>query len=150
VDDGSIDRTGEIIEDASRRFSWIEPVHAPVHHKRAPGGESIIKQILSSANLDGANFLFRVDADITLAPDHVEKLLAEFGRDPRLGIASGTLYEQDRTVWRAVIQPRFQPAGAARMYSKRCLDAIGGLEGGLGWDTIDVMRALMAGFTTRG
>ena len=35
----------------------------------------------------------KLDADITLDPDHFERLLAEFERNPRLGVASGTCYE---------------------------------------------------------
>src|SRR5206468_6595898 len=33
--------------------------------------------------------------------------------------------------------------------SRACFEAIGGLEAGLGWDTIDEVKALIAGFETR-
>ena len=93
--------------------------------------------------------LFRVDADITFEPDFVQLLLAEFERDPRLGIASGTLYERRRGQWQEIVAPRFHTRGAIKMYSRACLRAIGGLEPGLGWDTIDEARAAFLGFTTR-
>jgi hypothetical protein len=35
------------------------------------------------------------------------------------------------------------------MYSARCFQAIGGLEAGLGWDTLDEAHAMMIGFKTR-
>jgi hypothetical protein len=34
------------------------------------------------------------------------------------------------------------------MYSRKCFQAIGGLEPGLGWDTIDETHALMLGYRT--
>ena len=45
--------------------------------------------------------------------------------------------------------PSFHTRGAAKLYSSACFAAIGGLEAGLGWDTIDEVRAMMLGFSTR-
>ena len=39
------------------------------------------------------DFIFRLDADLSFGPDLVESLLAEFRRDPKLGIASPILAE---------------------------------------------------------
>jgi poly-beta-1,6-N-acetyl-D-glucosamine synthase len=151
IDDGSSDSTGSILADAARRYSWIEALHCDLRKERAAGGEFVVQRVLRNHPVHESEFLFRVDADVTLEANHVEVLLAEFVRDERLGIASGTLYERDRRgSWCPISQPRFQPTGAARIYSWSCLRTIGGLEGGLGWDTIDVTRALMKGFATRG
>ena len=151
IDDGSSDATGAILDDAARRYVWIEALHRDLRKDRAAGGEAAVHEMLRQRPLGKVQFLFRVDADVTLEPNHAETLLAEFARHESLGIVSGTLYERDRCgSWTPISQPKFQPTGAARMYSGACLQAIGGLEGGLGWDTVDVTRALMKGFATRG
>lgn len=75
--------------------------------------------------------------------------MAEFARRPSLGIAGPTLYEPDGEEWHEVLAPRFHTRGAAKLYSRACFAAIGGLEGGLGWDTIDEVRAMTLNFTSR-
>jgi hypothetical protein len=97
----------------------------------------------------GVDFIFRPDADLLFGPDYLSHLLQEFARDPRLGIASGALYEPWRDGWREVITPLFHTRGPSKLYSRACFEAIGGLRAGLGWDTVDEAHALMLGFRTR-
>jgi poly-beta-1,6-N-acetyl-D-glucosamine synthase len=94
-------------------------------------------------------FHFRLDADLSFAPDMVELLIAEFLRDPRLGIASPILAEMHNGKWRNIAVRPTHTRGATKMYSRACFEAVGKLEAGLGWDVIDEARALMAGFNTR-
>jgi hypothetical protein len=99
--------------------------------------------------LHDVDFIARFDADLTFDAGYIEGLLDEFAREPRLGIASGTLLEPANREWRAVVTPAFHTRGCSKLYSVACFEAIGGLEPGLGWDTIDEIRAIMHGFTTR-
>jgi glycosyltransferase involved in cell wall biosynthesis len=149
IDDGSTDATGDIIDSAALDYPWITPLHLPVHEQRAPGGESVVMAQLNTYGWAGFNYIFRVDADITFNADYVEALLTEFKRNDRLGIASGMLYEPSVSGWQPNREPSFQATGNCRIYSRRCFETIGGLESGLGWDTIDVTKALMLGFQTR-
>jgi biofilm PGA synthesis N-glycosyltransferase PgaC len=149
IDDGSTDGTGDIIDRAARDYPWIKPLHLPVHKQRAPGGESVVMAQLRTHGWTGFEHIFRVDADISLNADYIQALLEEFTRDGHLGIASGMLYEPGPRGWRPNREPSFQATGNCRIYSRRCFEAIGGLESGLGWDTIDVTKALMLGFHTR-
>ncbi|HLH75389.1 MAG TPA: glycosyltransferase family A protein [Candidatus Binataceae bacterium] len=149
IDDSSRDATGEIIDQAARRYSFIEPVHLARQEGRAPGGESVIMQALPKPLWQGYDWLLRLDADLSFAPDFAALLLAEFARDPRLGIAGASLLEWRGGQWHAVGGPAFHTRGATKFYSRRCFEAIGGLEAGLGWDTVDEARAWMKGFTTR-
>jgi biofilm PGA synthesis N-glycosyltransferase PgaC len=89
------------------------------------------------------------DADLTFAPDFIASLLAEFRHDAKLGIAGPVLLESDGGSWREVNVPSFHVRGAAKMYSGQCFSAIGGLQAGLGWDTIDELHAMMLGFHSR-
>jgi len=149
IDDGSSDGSASLIDSAAREHPWIRPIHLPTHKHRRPGGEAFIMEQLEREGWTNYDFIFRLDADITIQADHVYNLLSEFERDGQLGIASGGLYEPYGEGWRILPQPSFQPTGACRLYSRQCFEAIGGLESGLGWDTIDVTKALMLGFHTR-
>ncbi|MGD0076314.1 MAG: glycosyltransferase [Candidatus Binataceae bacterium] len=151
VDDGSTDATGEIVEAAASQHPWIRPVHLSARRQRLPGGESVIMQFLHEDALRDADYIMRLDADISFDDSFVDSLFQAFASDSKLGIAGATLYEPDETgKWHEVTKaPAFHTRGATKVYSSRCFRAIGGLESGLGWDTIDEVRALMKGFTTR-
>ncbi|MGZ6252727.1 MAG: glycosyltransferase family 2 protein [Candidatus Binataceae bacterium] len=149
IDDGSTDRTGEILDRAAHYHPWIEPQHLPRGGARAPGGESVIMRFLPREAWEGYDAILRLDADLTFKPQFAELLLAEMEKDPRLGIAGPTLYETQGARWCEIPAPSFHTRGAAKLYSSACFAAIGGLEAGLGWDTIDEVRAMMLGFGTR-
>jgi len=149
IDDGSTDSTPALLDEAATRYEWISVHHVRRGGEREPGGESALQRFLAPALWSDCDMIFRVDADITFEPYFVESMLAEFSRDPSLGIAAGTLYEQDHEGWREMRTPRFHTRGAIKMYSHECLEAIGGIEAGLGWDTIDEAHAALLGFTTR-
>ena len=87
IDDGSTDRTGEILDRAAHYHPWIEPQHLPRGGARAPGGESVIMRFLPRETWEGYDAILRLDADLTFKPQFAELLLAEMEKDPRLGIA---------------------------------------------------------------
>lgn len=149
VDDGSTDQTAAILEQAAREHPWIEVCHLPRNRERAFGGESVIMRFLTPQRLRECDFILRLDADLTFGPMLVESLLAEFANDQALGIGGAVLYEPRDGEWREVESPRFHTRGAVKMYSKACFEAIGGLQPGVGWDTIDEAHAMMLGFRTR-
>jgi glycosyltransferase involved in cell wall biosynthesis len=149
IDDGSVDETGSILDDAARRHHWIEPHHLPRNRPRAAGGESVVMQFLPPKEWERWDYLLRLDADLSFGPALIESLVAEFKRDSKLGVAGASLLEPDGDSWRAIEVPSFHTRGAVKMYSGLCFSAIGGLEAGLGWDTIDELRAMMLGFHSR-
>jgi poly-beta-1,6-N-acetyl-D-glucosamine synthase len=149
IDDGSTDATGGIIDEAARKFRWIEPRHLERDRPRAPGGEAVIMQFLPRDQWLTYDYILRLDADLTFASDFIELLLAEFAHDPLLGIAGSTLLEPYGAGWREIRAPSFHTRGAVKTYSAKCFNAIGGLEAGLGWDTVDEAHAMMLGFHTR-
>lgn len=148
IDDGSSDRTRAVIDEAAANYHWITPVHLPKRAQRAPGGESVVMQQLELHGWREHDYIFRVDADITVHPAYVATLLDKFAQDPLLGIASGMIYEPLNGKWTSNPESSFQASGGCRIYSRKCLEAIGGIESGLGWDTIDLSGALMLGFHT--
>jgi biofilm PGA synthesis N-glycosyltransferase PgaC len=149
INDGSADRTAEIIEAAAHRAPWIEPRHLASDQPRAAGGESVVAQFLSGGKWLDCDAVLRLDADLSFDPRFAELLIAEFQRNPKLGIASATLLEPDGGGWREVVAPSFHTRGAVKMYSLRCLEALGAIRPELGWDTLDEVGAMMRGFETR-
>lgn len=149
IDDGSKDATASIIDRAAQLHPWIEPHHLAPKVRREEGGESVIMQFLPRQTWEQYDYIFRLDADLSFGPELLEGLMAEFVRHPSLGIAGPTLYEPKGEEWLEIVAPGFHTRGAAKLYSRACFTAIGGLENGPGWDTLDEVRAMMLRFTSR-
>ncbi|MDO8432686.1 MAG: glycosyltransferase family A protein [Candidatus Binatus sp.] len=149
IDDGSTDATPRIMDEAAAKYSWIRVHHTNREGPREPGGEGVVMRFLSAEERNSLDFIFRLDADLSFGPQLAESMMGEFERDSTLGIASAVLYEPCADGWQMAGAPGFHTRGATKMYSRECFRAIGGLTRGLGWDTIDEVRASMLGFTTR-
>lgn len=149
IDDGSTDRTGEVVDNAAREHTWIVVHHLPQGGGRAPGGESVVMRFLPREAWQDCDAILRLDADLSFDSRFAARLLAALEFDPSLGIAGPTLWEPEGGRWHERPAPSFHTRGAAKMYSRSCFSAIDGLQAGLGWDTNDEVRALMLGFSTR-
>ena len=149
INDGSADATAEILDAAACRYPWIEPHHLPRNRARSEGGESIIMQFLPREQWDRWDFILRLDADLSFDEDFIRLLRTEFLHDTSLGVAGPVLLEPHGQQWREIDVPLFHVRGAAKMYTAKCFSAIGGLDDGLGFDTIDELHAIMLGFHSR-
>ena len=156
VDDGSTDATPQLLARLAREVPFLEVMQAPERGGRASedglalAAEAVaFNAALASADPDGFTHIGKLDADVELPPKYFERLLDRFAAEPELGIAGGTLLERERGEWRAVKVPADHVRGALKLYSRECLEAIGGVQERLGWDTIDETYARMRGFQTR-
>lgn len=149
VDDGSSDRTAEIVARYCKEYSFLQLIRLPARDKRSAGGEGAIPAALSALNLNQYDFLGRFDADLLFEPDYIANILKEFVIAPRLGIAGGGLYIQTADQMELEKEPRYHVRGALKMYRRECLQQIGGITTTIGWDTIDEVSAWTKGWTTR-
>jgi len=149
IDDGSADATAALVDAVAHDHPWIQPQHLSRERTRKRGGASIVMRHLPRPVWQDVDFILRLDADISFGPSFVESLIAEFEHEPRLGIAGARLLERRGRELRSDRLPTFHTRGATKMYSRACFEAIGGLESGPGWDTIDETRAMMHNFKTR-
>jgi len=149
VDDGSTDRTAEIVEQYAREHPFIELIHFPRRQTRLPGGENAVNRVLRQTDVSCYEFFSRFDADLVLEPDYISRILGEFRRDKRLGIAGGGLYIQKNARLELEEVPEYHVRGALKMYRHECFKDLGGLESCIGWDTIDEVSAWIKGWTTR-
>jgi beta-1,4-N-acetylglucosaminyltransferase len=91
---------------------------------------------------------FKIDADVSFEPDHLERITREFVADPMLGIASGIRIDEGggrRHVHRA---KGVLVEAQCRAYRAECFAEVTPLERSLGWDTIDIAEAVAKGWRT--
>ncbi len=149
VDNGSTDGTVELSEGLARRCPWIRVLQAEASPQAEPG-LPIVRAFTTglTALHDEPDVVVKLDADVSFAEDHFERLLDAFERDPRLGIAGGVCFELEDGEWRPTHVTGSHVRGAVRAYRRACLRDVTPLEAGLGWDTIDELRAHLAGWHT--
>ena len=150
VDDGSTDRTGEILDRYAAQYSWMHVIHRKNRGFRKSGG-GVMEAFYEGYNaLDSSSwdFLVKLDGDLGFAPDYFEKCFDHFRREPKLGVGGGQIYHEVRGTLQVEANPRFHVRGATKIYRRACWEAIGGLWPAAGWDTIDEVKANMLGWKT--
>jgi len=152
VDDGSTDRTGEIIESYARRHPWIEVVSRPQRLDRSFAG----KVRAFNAGLERIQSLqFEVignlDADLSFEPDYLEFLMRKFSGDPKLGVAGTPFIENGYDSAKDSFEGENHVAGGCQLFRRQCFEDVGGYvpnrAGGIDW--IAVTTARMKGWKTR-
>jgi biofilm PGA synthesis N-glycosyltransferase PgaC len=149
VDDGSCDDTPHILKRYSEQHDWIRPVRLERSEQRQLGITEIRAFTIGFSFLDDIEFdyIVKLDCDVELPFDYFATLLSRF-QDPTLGIASGIYVEPKGDAWVPVSMPEYHAAGASKVVRSECFREIGGFISDRGWDTIDEIRAHMAGWNT--
>ena len=149
VDNGSTDGTLAIAEELGREHDWIEVLSMPGTNRPVRGGAVVRAVHFGLEHLsDSTEIVVNLNADISFAPDYFERLLGAFAADPKLGMASGSCYEEVDGEWRQRHVTGTTVWGAARAYRRACLDHVLPLEERMAWDGIDEMKAHAAGWHT--
>jgi poly-beta-1,6-N-acetyl-D-glucosamine synthase len=156
ADDGSQDATPRLLEGLAGELPFLRVLHVDQNGNRN-GSDGLalaaearaFNRALAGIDLRWFTHIGKLDGDIELAPDYLERLLARFAAEPELGVGGGTLLEPDPAGWRTARVPEYHVRGALKLYTRECFEAIGGIEERLGWDTIDETYARMRGFSTR-
>jgi glycosyltransferase involved in cell wall biosynthesis len=159
VDDGSTDRTPEILASLVQRIAFLKIVStteqaltSSAKDRLATASESRAFNVgLNSVAWQSFTHIAKLDGDTELPPRYFERLLGEFDRDPRLGIAGGVHVDPDpQGGWSVVeIPSEHHVPGSLKCYSLACFYAVGGVQERLGWDAIDNTYARMRGYRTR-
>ena len=150
VDDGSEDRTADIVARYAQRCPWIELVQRPKSLDRSFAG----KVHAFNAGLERVRSLEfdvigNLDADLSFDPDYLSFLMQKFDQDPTLGVA-GTPFTEDGgyDTARDSFEGENYVAGGCQLFRYRCFQEIGGYvanrAGGVDW--IAVMSARMKGW----
>lgn len=150
VNDGSTDRTGEIIDRYAAQFPWITAVHRTNRGFRKSGG-GVVEAFYDGYRTLQSNhweFIVKLDADLKFSSDYFERCLDYFRKEPKLGIGGGEIYHDFGGELKREATPKFHVRGATKIYRRACWEAIGGLLAEPGWDTIDEVKANMLGWKT--
>lgn len=150
VDDGSTDRTAEIVKGYQEQHPWIELLRRPEHLDRSFAGK-VHAFNAGREKVEGleCEVIGNLDADLSFEPDYMEFLMKKFAEDPGLGVA-GTPFTQDGGYDTAKdsFEGQNYVAGGCQLFRARCFDEIGGYTpnaaGGVDW--IAVMSARMKGW----
>jgi biofilm PGA synthesis N-glycosyltransferase PgaC len=153
VDDGSDDRTAEIVARYAERHPWIDLVRRPRSLDRNFAGK-VHAFNAGLQQVEGLRFdvVGNLDADLSFEADYLSFLMQKFDQDPTLGVA-GTPFTEDGgyDTARDSFEGENYVAGGCQLFRYRCFQEIGGYvanrAGGVDW--IAVMSARMKGWKVR-
>lgn len=154
IDDGSSDKTWDVISLAAGSHSWIKACRRDVDQNRRNDGLLVASE--AKAFLEGLKlalntcpnpeFIVKLDADLKFASDYFMALFNEFNSNSRLGIAGGVIYEYKGP---DLVREKTSSAhvrGATKVYRYECYEDIGGVRPVFGWDVIDEILACASGW----
>ncbi len=155
VDDGSIDRTPEIIGCLISEYPWIQTIKLSekprdlgvhVSHVYRTGFDAAIKHC-DDNNID-YQYVASVDADIILDRDYFTSLISEFEDDRDLGICSGHIGNMINgdVVWSSYRED--MPSGGARLWRRECFENTGGFLLTCSPDSVSNVKAKLRGWKT--
>ena len=152
VDDGSTDRTAEIVEDYVKRYPWIELVRRPRRPERHFAGKvHAFNAGLERVQALPYDVLGNLDADVSFEPDYMEYLLRKFSENPKLGVAGTPMREEHYDALKDSFYNENDVFGACQLFRRECYEAVGGYTpikwGGVDW--IAVRAARLKGWQTR-
>lgn len=156
VNDGSTDRTAEILHDLSSKHAWIQSVTLTekprdlgvhVSHVYRTGFDAAIRYC--EDNGIDYNYVASVDADIILDREYYSSLISEFETDPELGICSGHIGNiiNGTVIWSSYKYDL--PSGGARLWSRECFEDTGGFLLTCSPDSVSNVKAKLRGWKTR-
>lgn len=152
VDDGSTDRTSEVVRPYLAGHPWMEMVNLPPRRARHFAG----KVRAFNAGYERVQGLCyevvgNLDADISFEADYLEFLLGKFRENDELGVAGTVFREHGYSSERHSFEGPNHVPGGCQLFRKPCFEQIGGFQpnkgGGVDW--IAVTTARMMGWTTR-
>jgi poly-beta-1,6-N-acetyl-D-glucosamine synthase len=150
VDDGSTDRTAEIIERYSSQYPFIRLVTIKDRGFRKLGGGVIaaFKYGLSQISSKNYQYIAKLDGDMSFGPHYLEIMFNAFEEDPKLAAVSGKVYRPEGEKFVEELTIDEHVAGQFKLYRWAAFCDIGGFVEEVMWDGIDVHMAQMKGWKT--
>lgn len=152
VNDGSTDRTGEIISHYAARYPWIELVQMPERRERHFAGK-VHAFNAGHARVEHLHFeaIGSLDADISFDEGYFSFLLSKLEHDPKLGLVGTPFKEGSNPTYDYRFTNIEHVSGGCQFFRRECFEDIGGyvpVKGG-SIDHIAVLTARMKGWKTR-
>jgi len=152
VDDGSTDRTAEIVESYAKNHSWIQLIHRPQRSDRNFAGKAHAFNAgferIRSLPFD---VIGNLDADISFERDYFAFLVDKFFEFPGLGVAGTPMEEANYQALKDSFYNENDVFGACQLFRRACFEEVGGYTpikwGGIDW--VAVRTARLNGWQTR-
>src|ERR1035441_2668897 len=147
IDDGSSDRTAEIVAGYAEKFSWIRLIRNPKREGRnfAAKANAVNTALAQSQNLK-FELIGNLDADISFGPDHFEFLLRKFAENPALGVVGTAYTEAGWYSMKDSFEGETSVHGACQFFRLECFRQIGGYvpnaAGGIDWIAVTTARMM--------
>jgi glycosyltransferase involved in cell wall biosynthesis len=151
VNDGSTDKTGEVIDQYALKHPWIRACHRANRGFRKAGGGVVeaFNDGYRALTCRDWEFMAKFDGDLSFGPQYFEKCFNHFRQEPELGVGGGAIYHVLNGQEHLEACPKFHVRGATKIYRKACWEGIGEFWPAPGWDTFDEVKANRLGWTTR-
>jgi len=152
VDDGSTDRTAEMVERYAKSHPWIELVRRPQRQDRNFAAKAhAVNAALERVRSLRFEVIGNLDADVSFEPGYMAFVMEKFSADPELGVAGTPFTEEGYDSTKNSFEGENYVAGPCQLFRYRCWQEIGGYvpnrAGGVDW--IAVMTARMRGWKVR-
>jgi glycosyltransferase involved in cell wall biosynthesis len=139
VNDGSTDKTEEIVNGFVEKYSFISLVNKSSNAIHLPGSKVIqaFQKGLETLD-DNYDIMVKIDADLIFPSNYFETIIKHFQPDERIGMVGGFCYIEKNGEWILEnLTDKDHIRGALKSYRKETFKQIGGLKPAMGWDTVD-------------
>lgn len=139
VNDGSTDKTVEIVNSFVEKYSFIAAVNKSSDAIHLPGSKVIQAFQKGLETLDEEyDIMVKIDADLIFPSNYFETIIQHFQSDKRIGMVGGFCYIEKNGEWILEnLTDKDHIRGALKAYRKEAFKEIGGLKPAMGWDTVD-------------
>jgi len=152
VNDGSTDRTAEIVESYAKRYPWIEIIHRSQRPDRNFAGKAdAFNAGFEKVRSVPFEVIGNIDADISFDRDYFEFLVGKFFEFPGLGVAGTPMEEANYQALKDSFYNENDVFGACQLFRRACFEEVCGYTpikwGGIDW--VAVRTARLNGWQTR-